>query len=42
VEFGRDFEDQIFWEFDERVRRLEIEAILSELMTLIASDGDLQ
>jgi len=42
VEFCRDFEDQIFWEFDEKVKRLEIEAILSELMTLIASEGDLQ
>ncbi|MDD1773893.1 MAG: hypothetical protein LUQ14_04650 [Methanomassiliicoccales archaeon] len=42
VEFCRDFEDQIFWEFDEKIRRLEIETILSELMTLIAIEEELQ
>ncbi len=39
VEFCRDFEDQIFWEFDEKLMKLDAKVIASELMTMMDEDS---
>ncbi len=39
VEFCRDFEDQILWEFDEKLMKLDAKVIASELMAMIDEDN---
>ncbi len=38
VEFCRDFEDQVFWEFDGKLRALDVKVIGAELAELISED----
>jgi len=40
VEFCRDGEDQILWEFEEKIKSMDVDIILSELIGLMDSEDD--